>query len=176
MTFQINRRQSGRKPQINGSNPFGGSIFILKKITICPTIPESSASTWKVWDAIELLSIAEHQFRYRSLIEVTQVPVNNFAGIGPGTTGVRVIGPPNNVADTHNTNNLCAQSFILKRRVTLAGPKFAWLHTEADLGREVVVLLIHPVEHVGNPSYPALAKYELKIRVSIACAGENYAR
>src|SRR5215470_19868143 len=106
--------------------------------------------------------------------QVAQLTLDEFARIGPHAVRVREVRTPHDGIVPNVVEEFDADAITLVGRPALATPVLARPHSQANVLELVLPLRIHAVQHVRDPTNPALANDDLDVAVSLKHAGEDH--
>src|SRR4051794_11590406 len=90
----------------------------------------------------------------------------------PDAVRVWVVGAPHQGFNPHLLDQLRPDAVELECRAALATPVFRRLQLH-QIAETVLELEIHPVERIGQPADPALAKTDPQVRIALQHAGAD---
>src|ERR1700730_3375956 len=150
------------------------SLQITAKTAAAPRSPDGRRrSLWlSVDQPVKLAGVLAGDLVHDFGREAGELLLDVFRGFRPHGVGVRVVGAPHQGLDADVVDELRADRVELERRLALATPVFARLHLD-QVAEAVLILEIHAIERIGQPTDAALAERDLEPRMTLQDAGAD---
>src|SRR6266511_4756325 len=136
-------------------------------------------------ETVKLLCVVAEDAAARRGRDILEIVLDGLPGVGPGAVGVRVVGGPHHPVLSEDVEQAQPRVVDLKRGPDLPPEVRAGLHRQREPSvaapvlagvQELLVRVVHPLEHVGQPTDAGLGQHDPKRRVALERAGEDHAR